>query len=116
MNIAEITTGPLGSVSELIDLCESLVSDSRDRPATRGGYRGQPQEFGNLITSFRRQFVRQSVGTAEIIERRLIDAFRKHYADLKDRSSDMPGPGRISAGYDLRCLSVMQHYEIPTRL
>ena len=28
----------------------------------------------------------------------------------------MPSPEQIEDGYDLRCLSVMQHYEIPTRL
>ena len=51
-----------------------------------------------------------------MIERRLIDDFRRHYARLKDRSADMPSPNLVAVGYDLRCLSVMQHYEIPTRL
>jgi hypothetical protein len=28
----------------------------------------------------------------------------------------MPSPDQIGQGHDMRCLSVMQHYEIPTRL
>jgi hypothetical protein len=28
----------------------------------------------------------------------------------------MPKPAQIGIGHDMRCLSVMQHYEIPTRL
>jgi len=51
-----------------------------------------------------------------MIEGNLIQAFRKHYAALRDRSADMPAPEQLAAGHDLRCLSVMQHYEIPTRL
>jgi hypothetical protein len=114
MNINDFTDGPLKSVSDLIDLHESLPSDAYG--GARWVFRGQPRDFGTLVPSFQRQFSRQSVGTAKIIERRLIDAFRVHYADLKDRSADMPLPARISSGFDLRCLSVMQHYEIPTRL
>jgi hypothetical protein len=106
------TTAPveLASVAELIDLHDSLDTTKR------WAFRGQPQAFGTLVPSFQRQFSRRSFGAAEIIERRLIDAFREHYAELGDRSSDMPRPGQIGPGYDLRCLSVMQHYEIPTRL
>jgi hypothetical protein len=51
-----------------------------------------------------------------LIEQELITAFRKHYASLPDLSPDMPKPKAIGHGYDLRCLSVMQHYEVPTRL
>jgi hypothetical protein len=116
MNLAEITTGPITAVAELIDLDESLGGGPMDPSSRRWAFRGQPRDYGTLAPSFQRQFSRQSVGTAEVIERRLIDAFRKHYADLKDRSPDMPPPAHIGPGYDLRCLSVMQHYEIPTRL
>lgn len=106
------TTAPaeLASVAELIDLHDSLDRDKQ------WAFRGQPQAFGTLVPSFQRQFSRQSLGAAEIIERRLIEAFRKHYAELRDRSQDMPTPVQIGGSYDLRCLSVMQHYEIPTRL
>jgi hypothetical protein len=74
------------------------------------------------VPSFRRQFARESVGAAQIIERKLIDTFREHYAtlyadgDATTESKSMPSPDRFGPGFDLRCLSVMQHYEIPTRL
>jgi len=110
--LEEITSSPIQTVSELIDLHELLKSLS----GSRWAFRGQPRDFGTLVPSFPRQFTRHSVGAAEIIEHRLIEAFRKHYEDLPDRSTDMPSPEKIGANYALRCLSVMQHYEIPTRL
>lgn len=118
MDLTDVTQGPLTSVARLIDLEEALVSPpTTDLPVyTQWAFRGQPRDFGTLAPSFQRQFTIQSVGTARIIERKLIDAFRQHYVGLKDRSMDMPGPHRIGMGFDLRCLSVMQHYEIPTRL
>jgi hypothetical protein len=103
----------LGSVAELIDFEESLD------PGLRWAFRGQPRDYGTLVPSFRRQFSRQSVGAAQLIERRLIDTFREHYANLTGAGQaayGMPEPNRINEGFDLRCLSVMQHYEIPTRL
>lgn len=109
----------LSSVADLIDFEEALDSQRR------WSFRGQPRDYGTLVPSFRRQFNRQSVGAAELIERRLIDTFREHYAKLAvqtdnsgtvGQTNGMPGPQRVGPGYDLRCLSVMQHYEIPTRL
>lgn len=116
MEITDITIGTLDSVADLIDLAESLEQDITRPWAKRFAFRGQAREFGTLTPSFRRQFPRDSAGTAAIIERRLIDAFREHYAKLRDRSADMPTAEQIGPNYDLRCLSVMQHYEIPTRL
>src|SRR5262245_44035844 len=108
---------PLKSVAEFIDLREQLeLGNAFAPPSGKWAYRGQPRDFNSLTPSFQRQFSKQSFGTAEIIERNLIGAFRKHYVDLRDRSFDMPAPGQIGPGHDLRCLSVMQHYEIPTRL
>jgi hypothetical protein len=109
-------------VSELIDLAEERQWELPSPPSPspwvypRWAFRGQPADYGTLTPSFQRQFPRHSYGTAERIERRLIEAFRKHYKNLKDQSSEMPIPDRLGTGYDLRCLSVMQHYEIPTRL
>lgn len=116
-NLTALTSPPVTCVAELIDLFESLhFQDFASGIITQWAFRGQPRDFGTLVPSFQRQFSRRSIGTAEIIERRLIEAFRKHYADLKDRSTDMPRPEQIGLERDLRCLSVMQHYEIPTRL
>jgi hypothetical protein len=116
MDLKDITTGPVASVAELIDLSEGLVPAPQGAAGGGWAFRGQPRDYGTLTPSFQRQFPRHSYGTAERIERRLIEAFRLHYAELKDRSADMPPPDSLRNGYDLRCLSVMQHYEIPTRL
>lgn len=111
MHLDKITTAPLESPSDLIDLQESLVSN------IRWAFRGQSQSYGTLIPSFQRIFVKKrSHGAAEIIERDLIKTFRKHYAELGDRTAEMPSPNMITDGFDLRCLSVMQHYGVPTRL
>jgi FRG domain len=118
MDINDITTEkPFTSVSELIDLRETLEGSKFTSPPNNHiAYRGQSQNFGTLAPSFQRQFSKQSVGTAELIESRLMYAFREHYENLDDRSNDMPQPIQIAGGHDMRCLSVMQHYEIPTRL
>jgi hypothetical protein len=117
-DVNEITSAPFTCVAELIDLFEKLapLEPPPGEAPKSWAFRGQPKDFGTLVPSFQRQFSRRSIGTAEIIEQRLIRAFREHYADLKDRSSDMPLPELIGQNRDLRCLSVMQHYEIPTRL
>lgn len=118
MNIENIThTESLTSVAELIDLRERIEDTNfSSLPNNFWAYRGQSRTFAALTPSFQRQFSKKSLGTAEIIESRLMQAFRDHYLNLPDRSSDMPHPGQIATGHDMRCLSVMQHYEIPTRL
>lgn len=116
MNIDSITTKHITSVAELIDFRDDLKKAEGTKHAPKLAFRGQPREFRTLVPSFQRQFSMPSTGAAGLIEARLIGAFREHYAALKDRSTDMPNPEQICEGYDLRCLSVMQHYEIPTRL
>ena len=115
MNIDDITSGPVASPADLIDLQESL--DQGDAGKVWWAFRGQSQSYGTLAPSFQRIFgKKRSVGAAEIIERDLIRTFREHYANLQGKTSDMPTPDLIGDGYDLRCLSVMQHYGVPTRL
>lgn len=116
MGTTSIDQGVLKSVAELIDLCERLEGKAFDRPSAAWAYRGQPREFAVLRPSFQRQFEKQSYATAELIEDKLLEGFRKHYGGMPDRSADMPQPEQIGPGHDMRCLSVMQHYEIPTRL
>jgi hypothetical protein len=119
-NINDITSDPVKSVAELIDWSDRFSPNSArlptDRPIERWACRGQPRAFGTLKPSLTRNFRLQSIGAAEIIEHRLIEEFRKHYVRVPDLSADMPSPDKIGRHHDLRCLSVMQHYEIPTRL
>jgi len=116
MNIDDITSPPATSPADLIDLQESLQPQLG--PGVAGwAFRGQSQSYGTLVPSFQRVFrQKRSVGAAEIIERDLIKTFRKHYANLQGKTVDMPTPDLIGEGYNLRCLSVMQHYGVPTRL
>ena len=117
MNINDITSGPVASPAELIDLQESLQLPQPAMNPVPLAFRGQSKSYGTLVPSFQRIFGQKRwVGAAQIIERDLIKTFRKHYATLQGRTSDMPSPHAIDEGYDLRCLSVMQHYGVPTRL
>ena len=112
MELEDITTLTATSPSNLIDLDEELLSSHRT-----WAFRGQPQTFGTLVPSFRREFGKTtSVKTVEFIESELISAFREHYLSLQTTMSNMPAYSEIQAGMDLRCLSVMQHYGVPTRL
>lgn len=121
-DIDKITTSSLPSPGALIELQEFLFPPITGTPApwkepTRWAFRGQSQAFGTLVPSFQRIFKEKRwAGAAEIIERDLIKTFRKHYATLKGRTPDMPNPPLIGLGFDLRCLSVMQHYGVPSRL
>lgn len=113
MNVDQITSKAVTSPADLIDLHEEAGAD----PLARWAFRGQSQAYGTLVPSFQRIFrQKRSVGAAEIIEQDLIKTFRKHYATLPGKTGDMPAPDSIGAGYNLRCLSVMQHYSVPTRL
>jgi hypothetical protein len=112
VDINSVTFTTVNSVAELMNWAEHFA----DLSARRFAFRGQPQEFGSLAPSFNRQFSNSSPAAAELIERELIREFRAHYARLPDRSFDMPTPESIAQQFDLRCLSVMQHYEVPTRL
>ncbi len=112
IDLGSLTFATVNSVAELMNWADHFASLA---PRTFA-FRGQPQEFGTLAPSFTRHFARSSHAAAELIEQELMRAFRGHYAKLPDRSSDMPQPDAIGSSFDLRCLSVMQHYEVPTRL
>jgi len=83
MNISDITSGPVASVAELIDLSEKPEVQLEPAPSRDWAFRGQPADYGTLTPSFQRQFPWRSYGTAERIERRLIEAFRMHYKKLR---------------------------------
>lgn len=116
IEIAKLTLPVVNTVSELMDWEEAFGQPGTDGRRRLWAFRGQPREYQTLAPSFQRLFATASHPAAELIERDLISAFRQHYALLPDRSADMPDPTAIQEGFDLRCLSVMQHYEVPTRL
>ena len=116
IDITKLTLPVVNTVSELMNLEESLAQPGAGGRKRMWAFRGQPREYQTLAPSFQRLFAAASHPAAELIELDLISAFRQHYAMLPDRSADMPDPSAIQGGFDLRCLSVMQHYEVPTRL
>ena len=121
MSESDSSTITFKSVAEIIDFRDTLepsnaISSIFTPPTGQWAFRGQTREFNELTPSFQRQFSKKSIGTARLIEVNLISAFREHYLKLSDHSVDMPSLDQIGNGHDLRYLSVMQHYEIPTRL
>jgi len=116
IDITALTLPLVDTVAELINLSEQFALQNALGRVRHWAFRGQTREFQTLVPSFQRLFSVNAYGAAELIEQELIAAFRSHYEILPDRSADMPQPPAIAQGYDLRCLSVMQHYEVPTRL
>lgn len=115
MNLEDITAGTLESVADLMNLSDHLRLDWADYLQDPSwAFRGQAMCHGTLQPSFARLFKRRSPSVAQLIERELINAFRSHYASLPGRTPDMPQPQQLRG--NLRTLSVMQHYEVPTRL
>lgn len=117
MDLEKITEFTATSISNLIDLEDTLGLVADTPPVASWAFRGQPRTYGTLAPSFQRVFGdRRSVRTAHIIESNLTAAFRQHYMTLQERTPKMPQPAAIGQGFDLRCQSVMQHYGVPTRL
>lgn len=79
-------------------------------------FRGQPGAYGNLIPSLARAFPTARAEAAIGAERRLLRKFRQSHQWLLAKADDIVRVEHIQEGHDLRCLSVMQHYEVPTRL
>jgi len=117
MKLEAITSHDVTSPSNLIDLDEQLQEAMVPPDPASWAFRGQSQTFGTLVPSFRRKFEgTKSVRTVEFIESELIRAFRNHYSKLEQSMSSMPNSSEIGVVKELRCLSVMQHYGVPTRL
>lgn len=116
MKLELITNDTVTAVADLIEAAEQLQVETPSGMGTMA-FRGQSQAFGTLIPSFRRKFEgARHKKAVEFIEEELIKAFRSHYAKLAQSMPNMPSASEIDKGRDLRCLSVMQHYGVPTRL
>lgn len=116
IELTSLTFGTINSVAEMINWSEHFAGRQPGEVVRTWAFRGQPAEYMNLKPSYPRTLAIGSAGAAEIMERDLIGEFRRHYATLPDRNQHMPAPETIETGADIRCLSVMQHYEVPTRL
>ncbi len=115
-DVSHLTLQTVSTVAELMHWQEQFGTLTPPN-IRRWAFRGQSREYCNLVPSFKRLFSTQSFSAAELIERKLIEDFRKHYQVLSNQNGMGATPMPfIGNGHDLKCLSVMQHYEVPTRL
>lgn len=114
MNITELTRRAIASPSDLMSWARHLEQLNK----TQGPmlFRGQPEEYQNLLPTLARSAQSGAHEAATLLERRLIKSFRTHYGDLAALPSDMPTAAEVSEKSDIDILSLMQHYEVPSRL
>jgi hypothetical protein len=105
------------SVSDLAELVDLLDADrSSGRATSQRAYRGHPRAYGRLLPSLSRLLQAHTQAGAELIEQSLMNKFRRLYSDEKHGINALPKSNQIEAPNDLQCVSVMQHYGIPTRM
>ena len=115
--LRRLTVGTLRSAAEVSNLAESLRKPGPSGMQTEWAFRGQPGTYGSLVPAFRRMFPKGgSTSIATELEAELIRSFRLHYARLYKPSSGLPEPSLIGGENELACMSVMQHYGVPTRM
>ena len=118
MNISALTRAPINSVSDLMtwgDYLERLNATSGPML-----FRGQSEEFINLEPTLARAAKNgnQSVNHQAVVllETALIEGFLTHYSQVKGMAQDMPPSDELIEKSKLEVLSLMQHYEVPSRL
>ena len=79
-------------------------------------YRGHSETYGNLLPTLARSVQGGAYDAATLLERRLLEKFRRHYLELQSLPGDMPSGNEVQAKSDVDVLSLMQHYEVPSRL
>lgn len=79
-------------------------------------FRGQSQVHTNLMPTLGRSLQEGAYDLAMLLERRLLTNFRTHYEELTSLPADMPAASVLAGQSDLDVLSLMQHYEVPSRL
>lgn len=118
MNLTTLTRPQINSVSDLMtwgDHLERLNSSSGPML-----FRGQGEQFANLQPTLARAARNgdQPVNHQAVVllETSLLDGFRTHYSQVKGMSQEMPLSDELMGKSKLEVLSLMQHYEVPTRL
>ncbi len=118
MNLTTLTRAQINSVSDLM-----TWGDHLERLNASCGpmlFRGQCEEFKNLEPRLARDTRNgnQPVNHQAVVllETKLLDGFRTHCSQMRGLSQDMPLSGELIGKSRLEVLSLMQHYEVPTRL
>ena len=114
MNLNEITRAEIASPSDLMTWAEHLERLNLEQGPML--FRGQAETYTNLQPTLARATQGGAHDAAVLLERQLIRNFRTHYRDLKTLPADMPSADDVVARSDVDVLSLMQHYEVPSRL
>jgi hypothetical protein len=114
MNLTTITRTEIKSPSDLMACATHL--ESLNKSSGPMLFRGQPEVFSNLQPTLARSVQGGAYDAATLLERRLLKSFRTHYLDLDALPSDMPTGKDVSEKSEVEVLSLMQHYEVPSRL
>lgn len=114
MNLTDLTRTEIRSPSDLMTWADHLQRLS----ASNGPmlYRGQSRQHANLQPTLARSVQGGAYDAATLLERRLLGSFRRHYAELVALPNDMPSTSELAAKSHVDVLSLMQHYEVPSRL
>jgi hypothetical protein len=117
INLTTLTRAAINSVSDLMTWCAHM--ERLGASSSHMLFRGQPEDFKNLEPSLTRATKNgiQPVNHQAVVllETNLIDGFRTHYSQLP-RLSDEQSGHELDCNTTLEVLSLMQHYEVPTRL
>lgn len=114
MNLTTITRPEIGSPSDLMTWASHL--ESLNRKSGPMLFRGQAEIFNNLQPTLARAVNGGAYDAATLLERRLLESFRTHYLALGVLPSDMPTGKDVRERAAIEVLSLMQHYEVPSRL
>lgn len=114
MNINDLTHSEIRSPSDLMRWADHLEGlHHKSGPML---YRGQSKQHCNLQPTLARSVQGGAYDAATLLERRLLSSFRRHYAELVALPNDMPSTAELAAKTHVDVLSLMQHYEVPSRL
>ena len=114
MNLTDLTRATIASPSDLLTWAGHLEGlNARQGPML---FRGQAEPHANLNPTLARATQAGAHEVAVMLERRLIKNFRTHYCELDSLPSNMPTTEAVARQTDIEILSLMQHYEVPSRL
>ena len=118
MNLTTLTQAPINSVSDLMTWGGHL--ERLNKSSGPMLFRGQSEQFVNLEPALARaaRNGNQPVDHQAVIllETGLLNGFRTHYSQMQGLSQDMPLSSELEGKSKLEVLSLMQHYEVPSRL
>ncbi len=118
MNLTTLTREPINSVSDLMTWGDHLEGLNNSKGPML--FRGQAELFQNLQPTLARAARNGDLPVnhqaVALLETSLLDGFRTHYSQVQGKSQDMPMNDHLIGKSKVEVLSLMQHYEVPSRL